>query len=261
MSTLTQVMTSMEPGVDVGIPDTWTQGRTAYGGLTAALAVAAVLRSSDAPLPTLRAAQFAFTAPAVGKLGMEVARLRQGRTATSFSVTSRSGDDVAAQSNLIFAGARPSSVDHTFVERPDVPAPNDCPSFDELGGPRPAFTANFDLRPAGGALPFSQAGVPEFAAWVRHRGADGVDPAVALIALGDSLPPAAITVFTEPAPISSMTWSVNICSDTIPDPAGWFLLRSSSIAAADGYSCQKMEAWDEAGNLVMLGSQTVAIFC
>jgi acyl-CoA thioesterase len=46
-----------------------------------------------------------------------------------------------------------------------------------------------------------------------------------------------------------------------PVTAGeWFLLRSTSQRASDGYSYQTMEIWSEQGQLVLSGSQTVTIF-
>ncbi len=74
----------------------------------------------------------------------------------------------------------------------------------------PACAYNFEMRPAGGSLPVSGAESPELLMWVRHLDAQGVDPAVALIALADSLPPAAMTCFTEPAAISSASWMIDL---------------------------------------------------
>jgi acyl-CoA thioesterase len=107
-------------------------------------------------------------------------------------------------------------------------------------------------------LPVSGAAHPELMAWVRHVDAGGVDPTVALLALGDSLPLAVMASFTEFAPISSMTWTLDMAA---PVSAGeWFLLRSTSQRASHGYSYQTMEIWSEQGQLVLSGSQTVTIF-
>ena len=52
---------------------------------------------------------------------------------------------------------------------------------------------------------------------MRHRDAAGVDPYVALIALGDALPPAATAVFEDWAPVSTITWDVHVCRDDLVD--------------------------------------------
>ena len=49
------------------IPDTWMQDRTAYGGLSAAIALEAAIRSQD-DLPPLRSAQIAFVGPLAGEV-------------------------------------------------------------------------------------------------------------------------------------------------------------------------------------------------
>ncbi|MGW5523047.1 thioesterase family protein [Gordonia sp. NPDC003950] len=260
MTTLAEVLASFDPNAQFAIPEGWTQGRTAYGGLTAALAVAAAQQTDGGALPPLRAAQFAFTAPATEKLAVQARRLREGRSVTSVAVESLSGNTVAAQSTLIFSAGRESSVRHTMITRPDVPAPEDCLSLDAPSTLQPSFAANFERRMAAGAIPVTNAEVPELIWWVRHRDARGVDPSVALIALGDSLPPAAMTAFSDWAPVSTVMWSVDVCANTIDDATGWFLLRSSSVVAEAGYSYQTMEVWDAGGQLVMTGTQTVAVF-
>lgn len=140
---------------------------------------------------------------------------------------------------------------------PDVGAPGDHAGL-VLSPDAPASLGNFDLRPAGGALPQSGAAHPELIAWVRHLDAQGLDPAVSLLAIADGLPPAAITALTERAAFSSMTWTVDLTEPaTICD---WHLLRSASMFARDGYSRQNMEIWNEAGKLILAGNQTVAVF-
>lgn len=116
---------------------------------------------------------------------------------------------------------------------------------------------NFEIRPAGGANPFSGSDNPEVIWWVRHQHAAGLDPLIALIAMGDALPPAAITTLRSPAPLSSVNWSFDVATEPQGD---WFLLRSFSEQAAHGYSIQVMDAWDESGKRVLTGRQTVALF-
>lgn len=65
-------------------------------------------------------------------------------------------------------------------------------------GPQ-GFFQKFDLLQAGTSRPMS-GGAPEFLAWVRLKDREAVDPTVALLALADSLPPAAMAVFPAPAP-------------------------------------------------------------
>jgi len=93
---------------------------------------------------------------------------------------------------------------------------------------------------------------------VRHIDALGVDPALALNALADSLPPAVGTSFTEPAALSSAAWMIDL-----PQPAvigEWFLINSFSQEAQEGYSLQDMEVCGERGRRVLWVRQTVEVF-
>jgi acyl-CoA thioesterase len=139
-----------------------------------------------------------------------------------------------------------------------VPPPAHCVAFFPAGaGPR--FAANFDMRLAAGARPMS-GGEPAFALWVRHRDAGAANPLAALVALADALPPAAMVAFARPAPISTMTWALDLLSAPDDGAGAWRLLRSASEHAADGYSVQAMMLWDERGRPLCLGRQTVALF-
>lgn len=82
---------------------------------------------------------------------------------------------------------------------------------------------------AAGAIPVTNVEVPELIWWVRHRDARGVDPSVALIALGQ--PSAAMTAFGlgagQPGDVVGRR-----ARQHHHDATGWFfLLRSSSVVA------------------------------
>jgi acyl-CoA thioesterase len=78
-SELLATITRTDSAWDAHIAEDWQQGRTTYGGLTAALCVEAALRSAPG-LPPLRSAQFAFVGPASGAVRMTSTVLRQGKS-------------------------------------------------------------------------------------------------------------------------------------------------------------------------------------
>lgn len=81
----------------------------------------------------------------------------------------------------------------------------------------------FGLLAEGSAL--RRGGPPDFTAWVRFRERQDVDPLTALLALADALPPAAMACFPDAAPISTVTWSIDLLAK-IHAVDGWYLLRS-----------------------------------
>lgn len=257
MSSFARLIEEFDPAAGILPPPHWFQGRTVYGGLTAALALQAAIGSAPAGLPPLRAAQVAFVGPASGALRFRPRLLRQGKYSLSIDVDADSDGEPALRALFVFAAARASRIAHDFSQRPQVRPAGECPRLPmhELA---PRFLGNFDVRLAGGSAPVSGAANPEFIAWVRHLDDEGVAPAVALVALADALPPAALASFTEMAPVSSITWSFELFDP--PAGRGWFLLRSFSQQAAHGYSVQEMEIWDESGRRVLAGRQSVALY-
>lgn len=263
MSSLHAVVDTLIPegdGFAIDAPIEWSQGRTLYGGITAALAYEAVRRTYEA-LPPLRSAQFTFVGPASGRLRFTSALLRRGRSSTLIAADGLSEEGAVARAVFAFGAARDSKVAHSFLTKPQAPAPDACASFRKEGAAaRPGFWNNFETRLAsGGRLIDETADKPEFAVWTRFLDTGGVDPTTALLALADCLPPAAMVVFPAPAPISTMTWTVDI-AHLPPTLDGWHLLWASSEHASEGYSLQNMAMWTERGELIAVGRQSVAIF-
>ncbi|MBL8543231.1 MAG: thioesterase family protein [Hyphomonadaceae bacterium] len=263
MSSLRAVVEQLSPAADgfvIDAPEEWSQGRTLYGGMTAALAYEAVKRTHG-ELAALRSAQFSFIGPATGRLRFTAALLRRGRSSTVIAADCFNEEGPAARALFVFGATRESKVAHEFLQRPEVAAAEACPSFRKEGGAAPrGFWNNFETRLAGGhRLLDKSAARAEFAVWTRFLDTGGADPTTALLAIADCLPPAAMVVFPQPAPISTITWGVDIAH--VPSSAdGWRLLWSGSEHAGEGYSLQNMAMWSEAGELIAVGRQAVAIF-
>ncbi len=172
-----------------------------------------------------------------------------------------SEDKLAGRALFVFGAARESQVTHELLAKPDVAAPEACASFRKEGSAASrGFWNNFETRlAAGGRLLDKEAQSPEFAVWTRYLDVGEADATSAMLALADCLPPAAMVAFPKPAPISTMTWSIDVAR-TPARADGWHLLWSKSEQAGEGYSLQNMAMWTESGDLVAVGRQNVAIF-
>jgi acyl-CoA thioesterase len=104
----------------IAVPETWHQGRTAYGGFSAALALAAAMRAGGEGLPPLRSAQFAMIAPVAGEVDVRAQVLRRGRNATWVSAELACGGAVAFTASLVFMGAVASAL---HLNEARAPAP------------------------------------------------------------------------------------------------------------------------------------------
>jgi acyl-CoA thioesterase len=143
---------------------------------------------------------------------------------------------------------------------PDVPQPEIAQSYFRKPGAGPTFAQNFDILLAGGNPPMSGAAEADVSIWMRHKDPRTPADAVTLLALADAPPPAAMSMFTAPGRISSMTWMAEFLTETIETEDRWFLARHTAQTARNGYSSQQMLMWNKAGAPVMIGRQTIALF-
>ena len=253
---LIAALTTTETGFTAHVTDDWRQGRTTYGGLSAALCLEAATRAAP-DAPPLRSGQFAFVGPAAGELAIETTVLRRGKSTLFLGVDLVGEQGLATRAILAFGAARESRLAHLDLPCPSAPGPDGAPDF-VPGGGGPTFTQQFEFKLAGGT-PIGTPGAPDFLVWIRHR-----DPAArslaALVALADALPPPAITLFPERAPISTMTWSLDVLAQPSVDDGGWRLMKSRADTVLEGYSAQDMAVWDSAGTPLIVARQNVAVF-
>lgn len=258
---LDRLLAGFETGPDgsqsVHVPPDWMQGRTLYGGISAALCLAHV-RDRNRDLPPLRSAQLAFVGPAGGDVTVTSRILRQGRSATFVvsDLTSAAGHGTHAL--FCFGASRPSAYRLPGTAAPQVPGPDLAP--DHFAGGGPAFKQHFDTRLVGGARPVSGSTRADVILWLRPLD-EATQPFEALLlAMADVPPPAAMSLFTAPAPISTMTWMVEVLAPGHRSADGWYLLRSTAETTADGYSAQAMALWASDGVQLVAGRQSVALF-
>ncbi|MGI4949547.1 MAG: thioesterase family protein [Janthinobacterium lividum] len=264
MTTLADALASLVPsgvGGESGwrgvVPDNWLQGRTAYGGFSAALALH-VAKASDPGLPPLRSAQIAFIGPLAGEVTVMARRLRRGRNAAFVQADVTSDAGLGLRATFVFMAPLESEISHGVGVAPDVTAPDpDAPSV--RAPPGVVFAQNFSFVERRDPAADRMANGATWLRWGRLRERDGLDPEVELIAVADGLPPAALRLAGRPAPVSSMTWQLNLIGPPVTSD-GWWLLRATSDHARAGFSSQAMTIWNASGEPVAEQTQGVAIF-
>lgn len=250
-----------EDGFDLSIPEDWHQGRTAYGGLSAALALAGAQQVGGGELPPLRSAQVSFVGPLSGPVEVRARVLRKGRNATWIAAEVLRDGEVGLLASFAFMGAIDSVV--AFDERPapaGVIPPEEARAVPTERSPL-FLQHHFDVRYA---LPRGEGPKrPEAVWWARlHEGGDAaaIDPMVHLLACADALPPGVMPLLPPRAPVSSMTWHCNLLD---PKPAtrdGWWLIRVASDYARSGGASEAIDIWNADGVPVLASMQSVAVF-
>jgi acyl-CoA thioesterase len=246
--------TPIEGGFRTSIPADWLQGRTSYGGLSSALALHAA-QGIEPDLPPLRSAQIAFIGPLSGEVSVTATKLRRGRNAAFIQADIVSDAGLGYRATFVFMSDQPSRIELDGRLQSDRRAP--APDATAYTGPDEFFTGNFNFLD----LKEEAAGEAEWLRWARLRAYEGLDPMVHVLAVADALPPAAFKLLgKQPAPISSLTWIVNLLTPAPATTDGWWLLSAQSDYARNGCSSQAMTIWNADGQPIAQGMQSVAIF-
>ncbi|WP_063623743.1 thioesterase family protein [Bradyrhizobium sp. WSM1743] len=254
-SVLTSAMERHEGAWTACPGEDWRQGRTLFGGLTAALCLEAAAREFT-DLPPLRSAQFALMAPHSGTVRIRAELLRRGKSA-AFVSTDLSGESgLATRATLCFAQGRHSAHSFQGITAPAVAHPDLCRPFPR----KPKFAQHFDAGFAGGSVPYSEAEDPTTLLWYRFRDDAKNVSLPMLTAIADAAAPAMMARVREMPPLSTMTWAVHYLSEQPTTENGWWLLRTSAESARNGYTTESVTIWNSTGEPILVGRQTLALF-
>jgi acyl-CoA thioesterase len=239
------------------VPEDWLQGRTLFGGLQAAIGLAAM--RTMVPDSPLRSLQVTFVAPVPGGRVEARARvLRSGKNVTHAEARIVDGDATLAWMVGVFGRARDSAVRVVPVQPPvDAAAPIE---MRYVAGKVPSFTQHFKARWLRGGPPYTGATERDNVIELGMR-----DPAPAseahVLAMADFIPPIALSFLREPVAAASLTWMLELLRDDVSGFAleGWRM--DAHLAAAEaGYTHQSLELWGPDGSPVALGRQTMVVF-
>lgn len=240
--------------------ENWSQGRSAFGGLSAAFAVTAMRKKLAQP-QTIRSLMVSFIAPvAPGEVTVEAKVLRQGKNVTQCSAIVISEGQVALQAMAAFGNSR-EAFKPTGAGNKVLPDRDSGIAFNDNVKRLPHFLQYFDGCWVDGGIPFSGNYKPFLNMWVRHKQDVSRFPVEKLVAIADIPPPVLLSHFEKPpVPASSLTWSLEFVEAPEELVSEWFYLEFEVEAAANGYTQQSGKIYDELGRLVALTRQCMVYF-
>ena len=263
MKTYSDIMADFlasQPDYIADLPDNWTQGRTAFGGLTSAL-LAAAIANDNPDLPPLRTAQINFVGPAMDKLRVSHDLLRRGKNNVTFYGKLDSEAGPGSHGFFTYGVQRqlPEELNYP-IKKVDVQPDEAEPFFPRTEG-APSFLQNLDRRWVSGPRFLEGSDNPDMLFWARLSDPKSWDQGLLpLIILADT-PPAAFGFLTQQIrALSSINWHINMLSDDLTTQDGWWLMRSATQFVKDGYISQLIEVWNSDGKRVMDALQMQALF-
>ena len=250
------------------VPADWLQGRTAYGGLIAAMGTQAMrVVTGDAWPPTLRlrALQTNFIGPVVaGPAEVAVTVLREGKSVRQIQATVKSEGLVAATLVGVYGSPRTSALDALAPTQQALRvAAADAPSRPFVAGLMPAFLQHLHIGWAAGDPPGSGGKGWQTGLYLRLVGdrADLIDRDVLTVLLADAPPSPAVGHFRQLAAASSVCWALELLPDDAPvGTDDWWRIDTVARSAADGYVNHSSTLWNSAGQAVAFGHQMVTVY-
>lgn len=263
-STLGELLAHLHSGPEhlIQLTEDWTQGRTMFGGLVAALLLQA-LETEVEPDRGVRSVLVHFAGPVVpGEVHIRSRTLRSGKSITHSQAELIQNGEVCTTMNGVFGGARRTGL--SMKARPPQVAPQvqDVKRLPHLPGRMPNFLRHFAMYWVSTERLFSGGTSGKIAGYVAHD-PSGPPYGPGLLALMDAWPPTALTMTDAPAMASTVTWMVDFLAGPpqVPkDSAAPHFYQAETVAVADGYSSTHGQLWAPDGTPLLAAQQMIAEF-
>ena len=250
------------PTATFSIPASWGQGRTVYGGLSAALMYAAIKQQVAENRP-MRSFNASFVGPLMVEQAFtfEIDILREGKNATQVLGKIVQNEKTILVCQVCFAVDRQSKIQVEDFQHHGMQQPKKGSFIPPIPGITPKFIRHLDLKLVEGKLAFTGSKMNITKGWMRFKKAPTEITDAHLIALIDAFPCTVLQNLRWPVPASTMNWNIEFLHphDEIL-PTDWVAYSSYPRQAADGYCHMETDIWDAKGKLIAISRQVVGIF-
>lgn len=250
---------------ELSINGSWGQGRTLFGGLTAALAYEKISNKVDSNRP-LRSLSVNFSGQALADVPFIISEqlLSDGKSISQINGQVIQNDRIVTQVCACFGIERASTI--------EIPSPKE--SLPEIGnnqrlnyikGLTPEFVQHFEFEYCKGQFPFSNSPFNELAGWVRFKDDDTPLTEARLIALIDAWPPTILQKLKSLAPCATVSWNLELLQpisslDQSTSNNKWLYYDAVIKQAHHGYAHTEAKIYAQDGTLLALSRQLIAVY-
>ena len=247
------------------VPDTWQQGRGAWGGLVSSALTGAIEATATAHEPgrALRTLTAHMSAPVeTGPHRIDVAPARSGSALSTWSasIVAPDGSERARGVAILGAPRVPELDPSGWADdaMPALPSPADVPLVPVVPPLGPVFAQHLAFRVASG-LPFTSSKQATASGWI-----DFATPmswtAPALLGIVDAWWPTAYVAVSSPRPMATVSFEAHLLVDPATVPAGEPLAFASQLLGVnDGFTTELRRLWTIDGRLAVVNLQSIAI--
>ena len=230
------------------------------GGFIAALFARALTAALNDPerLPRSLTIDY-FSVPQLEPVSIETKILRAGRSLTSCYALMKQNDKIIAQANASFSTTQTSSIDLPAEPMPDVLPPEKCQPLP----PMLPIHANYDMRPAFGAVPFAQGDRAISGGWTKLKQPPQQLNPETIAAISDAWPPALFSImshesFQQSKGMPTIELSVYfVAPENYPriSQNDYLLARFQAREASQGFFTEDGDIWSQQGQLLARARQ------
>lgn len=243
------------------ISSKWSQGRTVFGGLSAAL-LFAVTQAKVSSERVVRSFSCNFIGPLFvdEECKLKVDVLREGKNVSVLQSSIIQGNNICVQAQIVFGAARQSKLSVNNTESHGMSLPKKPSFLPNIPKMTPKALKHFEMAIVEGK-PFTGSKDTTVSGWMRFKKASEQITNAHLIALIDAWPPTLLQQLRLPAPASTMTWTVNFIRPISVDSENtWFAYKAKTKCFSDGYGISDANIWDVQGHLIATSNQIFTIF-
>lgn len=244
------------------VPNAWAQGRTVFGGMSAALAYQAAENLIEDERE-VRAFHCNFIGPLETDSELQVSAeiLRTGKNVTQIVAKVEQKGRVGVMVQVCFGVSRDSKLKQTAADSHDMTVPKKAKFIPKIPKVVPNFIQHFDLSLDKGDFSFRKNSEAILHGWSRLKKAPEKMRMAYLIAIMDAWPPTMFQMLRLPAPASTMSWDLEFVNPKVDiSPDAWIASHTDARHIKDGYGHEEANFWDEKGELFAISRQVVTVF-
>jgi len=245
-------------GISIGT--LWSQGRSAFGGLTAALVLAHIESQEDLTHRDLCTLNIHFCGPTLADETCEFRHtvLSKGKSVMQVEGQLLQNGEVKTQIVACFGVQRFANLQ---ITPPIKVFPEKSLQVPFISKMMPEFVQHLDMKYTSEHMPFSGSSEARVSGWVRFVSAPSVFTDAALVALIDAWPPAVLPLLKQVAPSSSITWNIEFLNPRAELAASDYIYyECEAIQAAAGYAHTEAKIFNQDGQLIALSRQMVGVY-
>lgn len=245
------------------VDSSWGQGRSIFGGLSAALILRKIEHINVIKDKNLKSLSVNFCNVFESEVPCEIRYevISSGKSVVQIQGQLLQHNKVKTQILACYAAARNSSIAINAKAAQPKAGMDNTFKIPYIPNVTPNFLQHINSGALNKCIPFSGSEVKEVIGWTCFEEPPKEFNMAAVVALIDAWPPAVLPMLKKPAPASTITWNLEFTNPTISlKPDDHIYYECDVIDASGGYAHTEAKVYDPNGQLLVLSRQLVGIY-